>query len=151
MVDKVSKENVSYKSTPYRFEAGTPNIAGVIAFKECIKYIEKLKIKNIHEHVLNLRNYIIEKIKDLNDLDIYNIKATGPTILLNVNGVHPHDIASFLDSRNICVRAGYHRAMLIANTLNITSSLRISISIYNDYRDCDKLIEALKDAINFFK
>jgi cysteine desulfurase/selenocysteine lyase len=87
----------------------------------------------------------------LSDIEIYSLGNELPIILFNVRGVHPHDIASYLDSYNICLRAGFHCAQLVSDLLDEAWTLRISIGVYNNYEDCEKLITRLNEAISYFK
>jgi len=152
MVEKVTPNGITIKDSPYRHEAGTPNIAGVIGLGFAVDFITELGKVNIKEHTMKIRKYLISKLSKLEHLTIYNKKAEAPIILFNVDGVHPHDIASILDTKDVCVRAGFHCAQLISTLLDDSAAtLRASIGIYNNKKDADKLVDALKVAITFFK
>ena len=150
MVSQVSFENATYKNSPLRHEAGTQNIAGVIATKEVISFINEIGLDSIRKHSNLLMNYTMKKLKEINGVSIYNQNAKGPIIVFNVNGIHPHDAATFLDQEGICVRAGHHCAQLINNFFNVDATVRASFSIYNNKNDCDKFIEAVKKCVSFF-
>jgi len=150
MIDNVELYDSSYREMPYRFEVGTPAIAEIIGLGYALDYLKDIGLDNIKKHEQELTKYALEKMKVLKHLTIYNSNPDLGIIAFNLDGVHPHDVATILDSDNVYVRAGHHCAQLIAKKLEILASLRVSFFIYNDKEDIDKLIEALKKAINFF-
>lgn len=150
MIDNVELYDSSYREMPYRFEVGTPAIAEIIGLGYALDYLKDIGLDNIKKHEQKLTKYALEKMKVLKHLTIYNSNPDLGIIAFNLDGVHPHDVATILDSDNVYVRAGHHCAQLIAKKLEIIASLRVSFFIYNDKEDIDKLIEALKKAINFF-
>lgn len=150
MIDNVELYDSSYREMPYRFEVGTPAIAEIIGLGYALDYLKDIGLDNIKKHEQELTKYALEKMKVLKHLTIYNSNPDLGIIAFNLDGVHPHDVATILDSDNVYVRAGHHCAQLIAKKLEIVASLRASFFIYNDKEDIDKLIEALKKAINFF-
>lgn len=150
MAHIVNKEQSTWKELPWKHEAGTPVIAEVIAFKEAIKFINEITIEKIYEHSMKLKNYTLNKLKQIDDIIIYNESAENPIITFNLKNIHPHDVASILDQKNVYIRAGHHCAQLVAQFLNVTSTLRASFNIYNTYEDCDKLVEGIKVAKEFF-
>lgn len=140
---------IIYKEIPYRFEAGTPNIGGTIAFTSALDYIEKIGLANIRAHEKNLTEYAMKLLeKTFGNV----IKVFGPTdpekrasiIAFSFADIHPHDIAHLLGEKNICVRAGNHCALPLHQTLGINATTRISFSVYNSKEDIDKFIEALQ-------
>jgi len=158
MIEEVTKEYTTFCELPHRLEAGTPNIAGVIATKEAIAYIKQFDFDEIREHEKELLVYCMEKLTNkFGD----NIKIYGPTNINERSGAisftfknhHPHDIASILDDKkNIAIRAGQHCAMpLHLETLKVNATARVSFSIYNSKEDVDKLIEGLKEVDNILK
>lgn len=150
MIDNVELYDSSYREMPYRFEVGTPAIAEIIGLGYALDYLKDIGLDNIKKHEQELTKYALEKMKVLKHLTIYNSNPDLGIIAFNLDGVHPHDVATILDSDNVYVRAGHHCAQLIAKKLEIVASLRVSFFIYNDKEDINKLIEALKKAINFF-
>lgn len=150
MAHIVNKEQSTWKELPWKHEAGTPVIAEVIAFKEAIKFINEITIEKIYEYSMKLKNYTLNKLKQIDDIIIYNESAENPIITFNLKNIHPHDVASILDQKNVYIRAGHHCAQLVAQFLNVTSTLRASFNIYNTYEDCDKLVEGIKVAKEFF-
>ena len=150
MADQVFKDSFTYKDAPLRFEAGTPVISGAIGLAEAIRFIESIGMKSIEEHTRKLHQYTLTHMKDIKGLTIYNLSADMPIINFNIDGVHPHDIATTLDQYHINVRAGHHCAQLVTKFLHVNSTLRASFHVYNSYEDCDVFIKGLKEAIEFF-
>jgi cysteine desulfurase/selenocysteine lyase len=150
MADQVFKDHFTYKDAPLRFEAGTPVISGAIGLAEAIRYIESLDMDNIEAHTKALHQYTLSQMKDIEGITIYNMDSEMPIINFNVNGVHPHDIATTLDQYQINVRAGHHCAQLVTKFLNVNATLRASFHVYNSIEDCDTFIKGLKASIQFF-
>lgn len=150
MNDEVDLYEATYREVPYKFEAGTPPIAEAIAFKEAIYYLEKLTMNHVHEHEVQLINYAIPKLLTLPNLEIYNPTTDTGIIAFNLHGIHPHDVASFLDEEGIALRAGHHCAQLITKWLGCSGTLRATFYIYNTKQDVDRFVLALKKAIDFF-
>lgn len=151
MNEAVSKDNVEIKDIPYRFEAGTPMIAEVIGLGRAIDFIEELGYENIEEHNKSLHKYLLEKISNIEDLEIYNKNSDIAILSFNIKGVHPHDAATCYDEEGICIRAGHHCAQLVTRWLHCVGTLRASFYIYNDYQDIDKFVNATKNTIKLFK
>ncbi len=157
MVARVSHKKTTYKPLPYRLEAGTPHIAGVIAFKEAITYITNISFDVIHAHEQELISYALTELSEQfgDNITIYGPqKPYDRTSLLSftLGNIHPHDIASILNTEShIAVRAGQHCAMpLHIDTLGIPATARASFSIYNDKNDVDTLIVGLKKVQEVF-
>ena len=138
-----SNMTYKYKRAPYKFEAGTPNIAGVIGLGSAIDYINRVGIDNIEKHVLSLRKYAIEKMERLKNVEIYNKDINTSTIVFNVKGVHSQDTAIYLNKHGICVRAGNHCAKILKDEIKVTNTCRVSIYLYNTKEDVDALVKAL--------
>ena len=151
MNEEVDLYNVDIKDIPYRFETGTPPIAEAIGLGRALEYLTELGLDNIHKHEQELHNYAIEKLSQIEGITIYNKTSDVGIISFNVNGVHPHDAATFFDEASICIRAGHHCAQLITKWLQCVGTLRASIYIYNTYEDIDKFIEVVKNTVDFFK
>ena len=151
MNDNVELFEVTYKDAPYKFETGTPPIAEAIAFKEAIKYINQIGYEKIAAHEKALLDYTMNKIKEIDGLDIYNPTTETGIISFNVKGIHPHDVATIYDENNIAVRAGHHCAQLVTKWLGCLGTLRATFYIYNDFNDADKFIETTKQAVDYFK
>ena len=154
MIEYVYEQNTTYAPLPNKFEAGTQNVGGVVGLGAAIDYINNIgydKIKEIEDTVVN---YAISELKKLDFLELYltpNIENHSGVISFNIKGVHPHDVASILDSNNVCVRSGNHCAQPLMRFLGIDSTCRASFYFYNTKDDVDKLVEALKKAYEMFK
>lgn len=151
MNDDVQLYDATYKVAPYKFEAGTPPIAEVIGLKEAIYYLEKLGFDNIQNHVKELADYAIGKMKAIDGVTVYNPTAETGIIAFNIDGVHPHDAATNFDENQICLRAGHHCAQLVTKWLRCVGTLRATIYIYNNKHDIDTFIETLINTRDFFK
>lgn len=150
MADEVSKDDQTYKAVPYKFEAGTPIIAGAIGLAEAIKYISHFGMDNILAHEKHLHDFAVSEISKLDGITVYNKTAETGIIAFNIDGVHPHDAASVFDNSHVCIRAGHHCAQLITKWLDVVGTVRASFYIYNDEEDVLKFVEALKEARDFF-
>jgi len=151
MNDNVDKYEASWKEAPYKFETGTPPIAEAIGLGAAIDYLEEVGLEEIAEHELKLKDYTVEKIKELGGVTVYNPTSDTGIIAFNIDGVHPHDAITFFDGDNICMRAGHHCAQLVIRWLEVVATLRVSFYLYNTIEDCDKFVESLKNARDFFK
>ena len=154
MIDFVYESHSTWTELPWKFEAGTPNIAGAIALGAAIDYIQELGIDQIHQHEDELIDYVMPKLQNIEGLTIYgpkdNKKRSG-VIAFNIEGLHPHDVATALDMEGVTVRAGHHCAQPLLNYLDTPATARASFYIYNTKADCDKLVEALQKTKEFFK
>ena len=140
-----SVDEVYLKDLPTRLEAGTPNIASVIGFGEAIKYLNSVGMDNITIHEIKLKKYLIEKLKTIPHINIVNDECDSGIIAFNVDGVFAQDVAYFLNKYHICVRAGNHCAKILKSAIGVKNTVRISMSFYNTYEECDKVYELLKD------
>ncbi len=137
--------NREYSSLPARLEAGTPNIAGVIAFGEVIKYLNKIKMEEIHMYEKALRAYAIYKLKQNPNLIIYNEHSESGIIALNYKDIFAEDLAIYLNKYHICVRAGSHCAKMLKDELGIKNTVRISLYFYNTKEEIDTLAKVLEN------
>lgn len=144
-VSFTSKDKIEYKELPYRLEAGTQNIAGVIGFGAAIDYINRVGTQNIEETCDSLKEYIIRELKKIPHIKVYNEDVEGSIVTFNVEDVFAQDTAIYLDKYNICVRSGSHCAKKLEDELGIKNTCRISIYFYNTKEDADKLINVLKN------
>lgn len=154
MIEYVYEHNSTFAELPNKFEAGTQNVAGAVGLKSAIEFILGLGYENIEKYETELRNYVLKRLKELNFVTIYatnEIDNLAPVISFNINGVHPHDVASILDSCNVCVRAGNHCAQPLLRYLGLDSTVRISLAVYNTKNDIDRLIDALNKCYDMFK
>lgn len=139
-----------YTSIPNRFEAGTPNIAGVIGLGAAIDYINNIGIDKIEEHERMLKSYFLERVKELDNVKIYNKNTDSGLVLFNLDGIFAQDTAVFLDYYHICVRAGNHCAKMSNDELGIKNTCRISFYLYNTKEEIDRLIKALGNSEHIF-
>ena len=144
MISEVSFQNSKWNEVPFKFEAGTQNVAGAIGLGKAIDYINKIGIHNIKIYENDLTNYLIKKLSEVKKIKIYKPKNISSIVSFNLKNIHAHDISQLLDDRGICVRAGHHCCMPLMDKLGISGTVRVSLSIYNDKNDIDMLIETLK-------
>lgn len=153
MIANVTREGATWAEVPYKFEAGTPNIAGAIGLGAAIDYLESLDFELIQKHEQELTSYALVKLKNVSGLTIYGPqKSNGRigVISFNLKNIHPHDLATALDLNGIEVRAGHHCAQPLMASLDTESTVRASLSIYNTKDDIDKLVSSLHEAKEFF-
>lgn len=148
MIDEVYIDRTTYKDPPHKFEAGTPAIGEIIAFKEAINFLNKVGMENIRDHEKKITNFAINQLIDTfgQSIKIYgsnNIEDRGGIISFSFEKFHPHDIAQILADEGVCVRAGHHCTMPLHTCLNVTATVRASFYIYNDENDVNKLVEGL--------
>ena len=136
MINSVNMDESTWNEVPWKFEAGTPNIAQVIGLGAAIDYIEKIGIENIHQHEQELMHYGLDLLDQNKDVTLYG-KADnrGAVIPFNLENIHPHDLAKFLDTDGICIRAGHHCAQPIMNKLGVSATARASFYLYNTKED----------------
>ena len=144
MIKEVSIKESSFAEPPMKFEAGTPNVAGVIGFGVAISYLGKIGMKNIQKNQQTLSKYAIKSLATVHNIIVYNKKNESGIISFNLKGAHAHDVAALLDSYHIAVRAGHHCAMPLAKKIGYLASVRASFYLYNTKKDIDILVTALK-------
>ena len=150
MIKEVTFEKTTYNDIPYKFEAGTPNIADVVAFDEAIKFINELGKENIAAHEHDLLIYATERISKLNGVKIIGqAKEKLGVLAFTVKGIHHFDIGQMLDARGIAVRTGHHCTQPLMECLGLEGTIRASFSVYNTKDEVDNLIDALERIINF--
>ena len=134
-----------YNDTPTCFEAGTPNIAGVIGLGEAIKYLNNIGMDKITNYEQNLKKYAISKLKTINDIIIYNENSQSGIITFNIKNIFAQDLAIYLNKYNICIRAGNHCAKILNEDLGIKNTCRISLYFYNTKEEIDYLVKVLSN------
>ena len=134
-----------YNSLPHLLEAGTPNIAGVIAFGKVISYLNNIGMDKIHKYELELKDYALSRLKENKNIIIYNENAESGIIAINYKDVFAQDLAIYLNKYNICVRAGNHCAKILKEEINVKNTCRISFYLYNTKEEIDRLIDALSN------
>ncbi|MBI5974112.1 cysteine desulfurase [Staphylococcus canis] len=152
MIDFVGLYESTWTDLPTKFEAGTPLIAQAIGLQAAIEYIEKIGFDAIHEHEQALTEYAYEQVSQIEGIDIYGPDASHRAGILtfNLKDVHPHDVATALDTEGVAVRAGHHCAQPLMKWLDVSSTARASFYIYNTKEDIDQLVEGLKRTKEFF-
>ena len=154
MIREVHKYETTWNELPYKFEAGTPNIADVIGFGAAIDYLTKIGMDNVRQHEIELTTYAMEKFAKIPGLQIYGTKdiaKRGGVISFNFADVHPHDVADIIDKEGISLRSGHHCAQVLMERLNVAATSRASFYIYNTKEDVDALIDSLNIVAKVFK
>ena len=146
MIKEVTFEKSTWNDVPWKFEAGTPNIAGAVGLAAAIGYLLNLGMENIHQYEQELTAYALPKLSALTGITLLGPTTTeerGALFSFTVEGIHPHDVSELLDKATICVRGGHHCAMPLHTNLNLNSSVRASLYFYNTTEDIDALVDAL--------
>ncbi len=152
MISDVTFEKTTYAELPHKFEAGTPNVSGAIAFGFALDYLNKLGFDNIEKYESSLLKYATDQLKKIPDLKIYGEgKQKVSVISFNVKGIHAYDIGTLLDKFGIAVRTGQHCAQPIMDHFGISGTVRVSLSFYNTKEEVDKLYMSLKQAISMLR
>ncbi|MBC2346817.1 cysteine desulfurase [Listeria welshimeri] len=153
MIDFVELYDSTWKELPWKFEAGTPIIGGAIALGAAIDYLAEVGLANIHAHEQELASYAIEEMSKIDGITIYGPKDASKRcglVTFNLEGAHPHDIATILDEDGIAIRAGHHCAQPLMKWLDVSSTARASFYIYNTKEEIDALIDGLKLTKEYF-
>ena len=154
MIREVHKYETTWNDLPYKFEAGTPNVADVISFAAAIDYLAKIGMDNVRNHEIELTKYALEKMSNVKGLTIYGPKdpqkASG-VISFNFNDVHPHDVATIIDKNGVAIRSGHHCAQVLMEKLNVAATNRASFYIYTTKEEVDTLIDSLDQVTKVFK
>lgn len=154
MIREVHKYETTWNDLPYKFEAGTPNIADVIGLGSAIDYLSKIGMDKIREHEIELTQYALDKLSQVKGLKIYGTKEIskrGGVISFNFADVHPHDVAQIIDEEGIAIRSGHHCAQVLMEKLNVAATSRASFYIYNTKEDIDVLVNSLNKVARLFK
>jgi cysteine desulfurase/selenocysteine lyase len=147
MIKKVTIKETTYNDLPEKFEAGTPNIAGVIAFKSAIEYLEKIGLEKIWQHEKELLDYATSEIMKIDGVSLVGTsKNKGSVLSFTILGAHPHDLAMILDEQGIAIRTGHHCTGPLMDRFSVTATARASFALYNDKNDVDRLISGIKKA-----
>jgi cysteine desulfurase/selenocysteine lyase len=151
MIDNVTFEESTWNDIPYKFEAGTPNIAQAIGLGSAVKYIESLGINNIQNHEQELTQYAIKRLSNIEGLQYHGSSDRRSSVIsFNIKNIHPQDLAQFLDQDNIAIRVGQHCAQPLLSVLNETSTARMSFYIYNTKKDIDIFCKSVEKIITLF-
>ena len=151
MISRVSMAGSEWNDVPYKFEAGTPNIAQAIGLGAAIDYLQSIGMQNVHAYERALTAYAIEQLSRLDGIQIYGpLGQRGGLAAFNYGDIHPHDLSTVLDQEGVAIRAGHHCAQPVMQWLKVPATARASFYIYNDEEDIDALISALKKSKEFF-
>ena len=154
MIKEVFKFHTNYNEVPYKFEAGTPNIADVVGFGAAVDYLEKIGMENIRKHEIYLTEYALESMQSLKYITIYgpmDSKFRGGVISFNIADIHPHDLATIMNDHGIAIRSGHHCAQVLMQRLDVPATSRASFYIYNTKEEIDRFVNAIKEAGRIFK
>ena len=154
MIREVHKYETTWNDLPYKFEAGTPNIADVIGFGSAIDYLSQLGMEAVRKHEMELTQYALDKMSQIKGIVIYgpkDVSKRGGVISFNFHDVHPHDVATIVDREGVAIRSGHHCAQVLMEKLNVAATNRASFYIYNTKQDVDKLIQSLGKVSELFK
>ena len=152
MIAKVSKLNTKYAKLPNKFEAGTPNIAGVIGLSEAVKYLSKIGFDKIYKHEKQLVDFVLQELSNIKDVNIYGLQSDSierrlGVISFNIKNINPNDVGMYLNEGNIFVRTGHHCAQILMKKLKVEGTVRASFYIYNSIEDAVKLVEYIKKMV----
>ena len=154
MIREVHKFETTWNDLPYKFEAGTPNIAGVIGLGAAIDYLAGIGMDNVREHEVELTRYALDEISKVRGITIYgtrDVSRRGAVISFNFSDVHPHDVAQIIDGEGIAIRSGHHCAQVLMEKLDVAATNRASFYIYNTKKDVDALVKSLEKVARLFK
>lgn len=141
---------VELREVPTKFEAGTQNIAGVIGMGKAISYLENIGMNKIMKHEHELKNYLVSKLKEFDNIIIYNEDTVGSIVTFNVKDIFSQDTAIYLDKHHICIRSGNHCSKILNQVFDISNTCRVSLGIYNTDEEIDALVDALKNIGNIW-
>jgi cysteine desulfurase/selenocysteine lyase len=150
MIDFVGLQESTWKELPWKFEGGTPIIAGAIGLGAAIDFLEEIGLDNIKKLEHELADYALERLSELEGVTIFGPKERTGLVTFNLDDVHPHDVATVLDSEGIAVRAGHHCAQPLMKWLDVTATARASFYLYNTKDDVDAFVKGLRTAKEYF-
>lgn len=151
MINEVQLEWSDYRNLPWKFEAGTPHIAGAIGLAAAVDFLKSLGPADIQSHEQALVQYAVEGLQNIHDVQIYGpIKERGGLVAFNIKGIHPHDVSTILDQEGIAIRAGHHCTQPVMRWLDVAATVRASFYVYNIKSDIDMLLEGIKKVKEVF-
>ncbi|UJF34686.1 cysteine desulfurase [Paenibacillus hexagrammi] len=151
MIDHVGLYESTWKDLPWKFEGGTPIIAGAVGLGAAIDFLQQIGMDAVYKHDLHLTNYAVERMSDIEDLTIYGpLKDRAGLVTFNLGDVHPHDVATVLDAEGVAVRAGHHCCQPLMRWLEVSATARASFYLYNTEADIDRLVAALLKTKEYF-
>ena len=152
MIKNVSFEKTTYNDIPYKFEAGTPNIADVIAFKSALDFVNELGKPAMAAYENELLRYATEKVGNIQDVRLIGTSANKVSVLsFIIEGIHPFDIGQMLDARGVAVRTGHHCTEPLMDRFGIEGTVRASFAVYNTKEEIDNMVEGLERIVKFMK
>jgi len=154
MIREVHKYETTWNDLPYKFEAGTPNIADVIGFSAALDYLENIGMDKVREHEIELTEYALEKMSAIKGIKLYgtsDMKKRGGVISFNLGDIHPHDLATIIDEDGVAIRSGHHCAQVLMERLDVSATSRASFYIYNTKEEVDVFIRSLNRARELFR
>jgi cysteine desulfurase / selenocysteine lyase len=154
MIKEVHKQKTMYNDIPYKFEAGTPNIADVIGFASAIDYLKVIGMDNVRQHELEITQYALNALRGVEGLTIYgplDPHHRGGVLSFNVGDIHPHDLATIMNEHGVAIRSGHHCAQVLMERLDVSATSRASFYIYNTKEEVDILINVLHQARRIFR
>lgn len=152
MIKNVGYYDSTYRLPPHKFEAGTPNISGVITLKSAIDFLDNQNLEIIKSEELRLLKKCTESLREINEVNVYgDLKEKSGIISFTIDNIHPHDVGHLLGEMGICVRTGHHCAMPLIDRLGLSATTRMSLGVYNEESDIDKFIDGMQEIIKFFK
>lgn len=154
MIREVHKYETTWNDLPYKFEAGTPNIADVIGFSAALDYLNNLGMDFVRQHEIELTKYALEKLSQIKGMNLYgtpDMSKRGGVISFNFADIHPHDLATIIDEDGIAIRSGHHCAQVLMERLDVAATSRASFYIYNTKEEVDVLVNSLHRAARLFK
>jgi len=153
MIKEVFKYHTRYNDLPYKFEAGTPNIADVVGFGAAIDYLDNIGMNRVREHEISLTDYALRSLSSIDCITVYGPRKTidrGGVLSFNIGDIHPHDLATIMNEHGVAIRSGHHCAQVLMERLSVSATSRASFYVYNTKEDIDRLIYALNDARRLF-
>jgi cysteine desulfurase/selenocysteine lyase len=153
MILEVTYDKSTWNEIPFKFEAGTPNIAGAVGLSAATKYLMEIGMQNIREHEIEITKYAYSNLMNIDGIEILgpeDIDIRAGLISFNIPNIHPHDLGTFLDSKGIAIRTGHHCAMPLIKKLGSHSSARASFYIYNTNKEVDKFTTEINNSIKYF-
>jgi cysteine desulfurase/selenocysteine lyase len=153
MIAKVTVAETTWNELPWKFEAGTSSYVDAIGLGAAIDYLDAVGMEKIHEHEVFLTGYLLPRLDEIPGVTIYGPKTLDDrvgVVSFNIEGIHPHDVATIFDSEGVCVRAGHHCNQLLMARLNVPATTRASFYLYNTTEECDRLVDAIGKAKKVF-
>jgi cysteine desulfurase/selenocysteine lyase len=154
MIKEVHRNDTTWNELPWKFEAGTSNIADVIAFGVAIDYLNKIGMSNVRKHEKKICEAVLKEMEKVPDIKVYGPKDAekrGAAISFNLSKIHPHDIASVLDEEGVAIRSGHHCAQILMEKLDVAATARASFYLYNGFDDIEALMHGLGKVLRLFR